>query len=187
MATDFYGDEAAIGSVYDRRALGRLWVYIRPYRTRVIVAGVLMLLIAALEAAGPLLVRRAIDGQIVQGRTDQLGALTLAYIGTIAAGFALAYAQGMVMAYVGQRVVLDMRLHLFGHLQQMSIAFFDRNPVGRLVTRVTNDIGVIEQVLAEGIVQIFTSLVMVTVFLGVLLALDWRLALIMYVFIPALI
>ncbi|MEZ4503338.1 MAG: ABC transporter ATP-binding protein [Dehalococcoidia bacterium] len=187
MTTDFYGDETTFGSVYDRRILGRLWGYLRPYRARVFTSVGLMLVIASLDAAGPLIVRYAIDQQIRAGQTDQLGTLTLLFVGTLVTGFALSYAQGMMMAFVGQRVVLDIRLDLFRHLQRMSISFFDRNPVGRLVTRVTNDVAVIEQVLTQGVVQILTNLLMVIVFLGVLLFLDWRLALLMYVFMPPLI
>ena len=187
MTTDFYGDETTFGSVYDRRILRRLWHYLQPYRWRVFVSVGLMVLIASLDAAGPLILRWAIDHQIREGQTDRLGALTLLFVGTLVVGFVLSYAQGMMMATVGQRVVLDIRLDIFRHLQRMSIAFFDRNPVGRLVTRVTNDVAVIEQVLTQGVVQILTNLLMVIVFLGVLLFLDWRLALLMYVFMPPLI
>jgi ATP-binding cassette, subfamily B, multidrug efflux pump len=186
VTTDFYGDESAIGKVYDRRILSRLWRYLRPYRLQLWASVALVLAISVLDAAGPLLVRAAIDDQIALGKTDQLGMLTVIFVGTLLAGFVLSYIQGMLMAYVGQRVVLDMRIELFAHLQRMAIAFFDRNPVGRLVTRVTNDIGVIEQVLTQGIVQIITNLFMVVLFLGVLLFLDWRLALAMYASMPPL-
>jgi len=187
VTTDFYGDESAVGKVYDRRILGRLWSYVRPYRGQVWASVVLVLAISALDAAGPLIVRAAIDQQIALGRTDRLGELTLLLIGTLVGGFVLSYAQGMLMAYVGQHVVLDMRVELFAHLQRMAIPFFDRNPVGRLVTRVTNDVNVIEQVLTQGLVQIFTNLFMVVLFLGVLLFLDWRLALAMYASMPFLV
>jgi ATP-binding cassette, subfamily B, multidrug efflux pump len=186
VTTDFYGDDSAIGRVYDRRVLGRLWRYLRPYRLQLWASVALVLAISVLDAAGPLIVRAAIDDQIALGRTDQLGTLTVVFVATLLGGFALSYVQGMLMAYVGQRVVLDMRIELFGHLQRMAIAFFDRNPVGRLVTRVTNDIGVIEQVLTQGLVQIITNLFMVVLFLGVLLFLDWRLALAMYASMPPL-
>ena len=186
MTTDFYGDESAIGKVYDRRVLGRLWRYLRPYRLQLWASVALVLAISVLDAAGPLILRAAIDDQIALGKTDRLGMLTAVFVGTLLAGFVLSYVQGMLMAYVGQRVVLDMRIELFGHLQRMAIAFFDRNPVGRLVTRVTNDIGVIEQVLTQGLVQIITNLFMVVLFLGVLLFLDWRLALAMYASMPPL-
>ncbi|MFN8639878.1 MAG: ABC transporter ATP-binding protein [Dehalococcoidia bacterium] len=187
MTTDFYGDESAIGKVYDRRILGRLWRYLHPYQLQVWTSVVLILAISALDAAGPLLVRAAIDTQIAVGRTDRLATLTLLFVGTLVAGFLLSYLQGMLMAYVGQHVVLDLRIELFGHLQRMAIAFFDRNPIGRLVTRVTNDVNVIEQVLTQGLVQIFTNLFMVVLFLGVLLFLDWRLAVAMYASMPLLV
>ena len=100
-----------------------------------------------LQIAGPLIVAEAIDGQIQQGRTDDLGKLVLLYVGTLLGVFVLQFLQTMLVTYVGQRVMMDMRLELFQHVQKMSIAFFDRNPVGRLVTRLTNDVSTIEEVM----------------------------------------
>ncbi len=186
MSQAYYDEEALVGKVYDRRILGRLWHYIRPYGWQVVVSVVLLIGIAALEAAGPLIVREAIDNQIAAGRSDNLGFLTLLFVGTLIAVFVMRYVQGILMAYVGQRVMLDLRMDVFKHLQRMAIPFFDRNPVGRLVTRVTNDVAVLEQALSQGVVTILTNLVMVMAFLVVLLVLDWRLALVMYVFMPPL-
>jgi ATP-binding cassette subfamily B multidrug efflux pump len=194
MSASFYEEEPGLGKVYDRRLLGRLWRYIRRYRWQVVVAVVLMLGIAGLEAAGPLIVKVAIDDHIKPAAEDPegsqalagLGLLTLLYIGTLLGIFVLRFSQTMLMNYVGQRVMLDLRTDLFTHIQRMSMAFFDRNPVGRLVTRVTNDIAQLEQIVSFGVVQILTNLFMVSIFLVVLLYLDWRLALVMYVFIPGL-
>ena len=91
------------------------------------------------------------------------------------------------MLYVGQHVLMDMRQELFAHLQRMSIAYFDRNPVGRLVTRLTNDTAAIEAVISQGLVTILTNILMLFAIIGVLLVLDWRLALAMYVLLPPLV
>ena len=178
----YYEEEEIAGTVYDREIAGRLLSYVRPHRLAVSGAVALMFVVAALELVGPLLVRAAIDDQIVVGRTDRLGLLTLALLGTLLGMFVVRYCQELLMAYVGQRVMMDLRIQLFAHLQRMSVAFFDRNPVGRLVTRLTNDVATIEQVVSQGVVTMLANLLMVSAIVVVLLLLDWRLALFMYVF-----
>jgi len=187
MGFGYYEEESAIGKIYDRRLLSRLWLYVGPYWVQVALAGLLMIVVALLELVPQLILRRAIDGQIVQGRTDELGRLTLLFFGTLGSIFVMRYAQAMLMAYVGQQAMMSLRLDLFSHLQRMAVAFFDRNPVGRLVTRLTNDVQMLDQVLAQGVVQILTNLLMVSAIVVVLFVLDWRLALAMYVLLPALI
>lgn len=183
----FQEDEAAIGNVYDRQIAGRLLSYLRPYRKLLAVTIVLMVIGSLMTLVGPLIVRYAIDEQINVDRTDQLGFLLLLFFGHLLVGFVFRYAQDALMAFVGQRVVMDMRLQLFTHLQRMSISYFDRNPVGRLVTRVTNDIATIDQAITVGVITIFTNLLMVSSIVVALLWLDWRLALTMYAFLPFLI
>ena len=141
----FQEDEAAIGNVYDRQIAGRLLTYLRPYRKLIVVTSVLMVIGSLMTLVGPLIVRYAIDEQILVGQTDQLDFLLMLFFAHLLVGFVFRYAQDALMAFVGQRVVMDMRLQLFTHLQRMSISYFDRNPVGRLVTRVTNDIATIDQ------------------------------------------
>src|SRR5215207_5349533 len=140
MTIAFNEEDSHIGRVYDARLLRRLGGYLRPYAWLLALCVLLLLTVTALDMAGPLIVRAAIDDQIAAGRTDRLGLLVLLYVGTLVGAFALRYAMLVLMTFVGQRVMLDLRLELFGHLQRMSVAYFDRNPVGRLVTRVTNDI-----------------------------------------------
>ena len=188
MTMDIEWDEdEVIGKVYDSRIARRLGGYLRPYVGPIIVAVLLLMAVAAAEIAGPLILKEAIDGQIVKGRTDKLGTLVLLYVGVLAAIFVLRYAQAVLMAYVGQSVMMDMRVQLFSHLQRMSISFFDRNPVGRLVTRLTNDIATLEMVISQGVVAIVTNVMMLGAIVVVLLVLDWKLALLMYVLLPPLI
>ena len=187
MTIAFNEEDSHIGRVYDVRLLRRLGGYLRPYAWLIALGVVLLLAVTALDMAGPLIVRAAIDDQITLGRTDRLGLLVLLFIGTLLGAFALRYALLVLMTFVGQRVMLDLRLQLFGHLQRMSIAYFDRNPVGRLVTRVTNDIATLEQVLSQGIVQMVANLLMVVAIVGVLVALDLRLALLVLLLMPPLI
>ncbi len=183
----FYDDESAIGKVYDRRLTGRLGRYVRPYAMPLAVAGVLMLAVAVLELVPILIVRYAIDQQIDKGLTDRLPLLAFWYVAALLASFVIRYLQGYLMAWVGQRVVVDMRMELFRHVQRMSISFFDRNPVGRLVVRLTGDVQQIEAVISQGLVQIFTNLLMVSAIIVAMFALDWRLATIMTLFVIPLI
>jgi ATP-binding cassette subfamily B protein len=187
VAIAFNEEDELLGDVYDMALARRMLRYVRPYRRSVIVAIVLLIGIASLELVGPLIIREAIDGQIAQGRTDRLTLLTVVLIGTLIALSALRYAQEVLMLYVGQHVLMDMRQELFAHLQRMSIAYFDRNPVGRLVTRLTNDTAAIEAVISQGLVTILTNILMLFAIIGVLLVLDWRLALAMYVLLPPLV
>ena len=183
----FYDDESAIGKVYDRRLTGRLGRYVRPYAMPLAVAGVLMLAVAVLELVPILIVRYAIDQQIDKDLTDRLPLLAFWYVAALLASFVIRYLQGYLMAWVGQRVVVDMRMELFRHVQRMSISFFDRNPVGRLVVRLTSDVQQIEAVISQGLVQIFTNLLMVSAIIVAMFVLDWRLTTIMTVFVIPLI
>ncbi|MBI5947036.1 MAG: ABC transporter ATP-binding protein [Chloroflexi bacterium] len=175
------------GKVYDGRVAGRLGRYLRPYALLVGVGVFLLVVLAVLEVVSPLILREAIDGQISEKRTDRLAMLSFLYLGALGGIFTLRYIQSVLMNYVGQRVMMDLRMELFAHLQRMSIAFFDRNPVGRLVTRLTNDISTLEQVISQGVVQILASLLTVGAIMVVMLWLDWKLALLMYAFLPPLI
>ena len=187
MTASYFEDEDTLGSIYDTRILKRMLGYLRPYVGLLIIAFVLVMSVAGLQTVGPLIVRDAIDNQIRLGKSDRLETLVLTYLGILTTIFFLSFVQILIMTYVGQRVMMDMRLQLFGHIQKMSIAFFDRNPVGRLVTRLTNDVSTLEQVISQGVVETLTSLLMLFAIIIVLFVLDWRLALFMVAVLPALI
>jgi ATP-binding cassette subfamily B protein len=185
--SNYYEDEELLGKIYDGRIVRRLGGYLRHYLPLLAVAAVLVLSIAGLQVLGPLIVRQAIDTQIKAGATERLGTLVLYYLGVLGLIFVLSFVQIVIMTYVGQRVMMDMRLQLFSHLQKMSLSFFDRNPVGRLVTRLTSDVSTLEQVISQGVVETLTSLIMLFAIIGVLFALNWQLALIMLSVLPLLI
>ena len=185
MTTDYLDDEI-FGKVYDARLVRRLGEFVRPHGTLIAIGVVLLIAMAVLDVAGPLILKVAID-DLAAGGTDRLGMLTLLYTGTLIGSFVMRYVQAVIMNYVGQRVMMDLRMRLFAHLQGMSIAYFDRNPVGRLVTRLTNDISTLEQVLSQGIVQILVSLLTLVAIIAALIALDWRLALLMCAFLPPMV
>ena len=190
MSASYYEDELTLGTIYDGRILQRLGSYLVPYRWPVLVAVVMMIGVAALELIPVLILREVIDGQIAHpdgARTDRLGELAVAFVASLFGIFVLRYVQAYLMAWVGQRVMMDLRMDLFRHIQRMSVSFFDRNPVGRLVTRLNNDINQLEQMISQGVVQMLTNLLMVAGIIVVLFILNWQLALIMYVFLVPLV
>jgi len=179
----FYEEEDAIGKVYDTRIAGRLLSYMKPYRLQVALSLLMMFAVAGLELVPILIVRDGIDNYIEEGRTDGLALLATIYLGVLVSIFVLRFAQMYLMWWVGQHFMVDLRMQLFSHIQRMSVSFFDRNPVGRLVTRLTGDVQQIEMVISQGVVQILTNLLMVGAIVVVLYALNWRLALIMTAFV----
>jgi len=183
MALHFQEDEI-LGKAYDARLMRRLLGYVRPYRRLVAGAVVLMLLQLGASLAGPYIVRIGIDRHITPGRLAGLGVLTVIYLGILAAGFAFRYAQNYLMQLVGQRAMYDLRLGLFAHLQRLSVRFYTHTPVGRLITRITNDIDALNEMITQGVVGIFGDLVMLVGIIAVMLWMEWRLALITFTVLP---
>lgn len=186
MSTAFHEDEI-IGAAYDARLMRRLLGYVRPYRAAVVLAVVLLLLTSAASLVGPYIVRIAIDDHITPGRLEGLGVVILAYLVALTAAFVLRYAQTYMMARVGQHAMYDLRMELLTHLQRLSVGFYTRQPVGRLVTRVTNDIEALNEMITQGVVAIFGDLVTLVGIVAILLYLDWRLALATMLVLPAII
>ena len=198
MATGFFQEDEILGKAYDARLMRRLLAYLRPYRTLVVVAMVVLLGQSFVEIAPPIVARFLIDTAIAPaigpGATiapeegfRRLVPLGLAYLALLAVGAFLRYGQNILTTYVGQRAMYDLRVRLFGHLQHLSLSFFDRNPVGRLMTRITNDIDALTDMVTQGVVSIFGDVIMVVGIAVVLLVLDWRLALITFISLPVLI
>lgn len=186
MSIHFQEDEI-LGAAYDARLMRRLLRYVHPYRNAVAGAVVLLLLTSAVSLVGPYLVRVAIDEHITPRRLAGLEWVVLAYFGALAAGFALRYAQTLVMQWVGQRAMYDLRMELFGHLQDLSIGFFTRQPVGRLITRITNDIDALHEMITQGVVAVFGDLFTLFGIVAIMLYLDWRLALATMLVLPVIV
>lgn len=183
----FYEEESAYGKVYDRRVAGRLIGYLRPYSLQVTASLLMMFAVAILELVPVLLVRTAIDNHIGQGRTDDLPVLALLFLAVLAVTFILRYAQMYLMAWVGQRMMVDLRMELFTHIQRLAVAFFDRNPVGRVVIRLTGDVQQIEMVISQGVIQILTNMLIVVAIVVAMFVLDWTLALVLMLFVVPLV
>lgn len=179
-------DDDVIGKAYDSVLVGRLMGYMRPYAWRVIAAILLLLATTGLALAQPLLIQQAIDRDIVNGTTDDLWWISLLYMAIVVLMFVFRYIQSMFMVLVSQKVMNDLRMKLFRHLQRMSIAFYDSNPVGRLVTRLTNDISALDQLLTAGAITIIADIFMIIGVAIALLFISWKLALITFVIMPIL-
>lgn len=185
--TAYHDEDDDLESGYEGRVMRRLLTYLRPYR---FVLGLVFLSVTAasiMQVAQPFIVRKIVDDHLTALNGDGLGTLVLLYIGLLSGVFLLQFIQTLTITYIGQRVMMDMRLELFTHVQRMSIAFFDRNPIGRLVTRLTNDVATIEEVLSRGIVEMLYNALLIIAIVGALFYLDWRLAIAMMLFVPALV
>ena len=161
-----FREEEKLGKLYDSQITHRLMQYLRPYRLQVIGALSFTLGITALEIAGPYLFHIGIDDYIVPGVEGKLtrslsltGLLwvVVAYAGSILASFALQYVQVRIMQWVGQKTMYDLRREIFSHLQRLPMSFFDRSPIGRLVTRSTTDVDALNDLFASGVVAMLND------------------------------
>src|SRR5215210_2546109 len=169
---------------YDAALLRRLLVYLGPYRGLTILAVLLLLIGAGLALVGPLLTQRALDVAIPRHDRGLLGTLAILFVAALGLEFLVEYGQGLLTTYIGQRVMYDLRMQIFGHLQRLSISFFDRNPVGRLMTRVTSDVETLNELFSSGLVTVFGDVFTLVAIMGMMLVLDWRLALVTFAVIP---
>ncbi|HUP88540.1 MAG TPA: ABC transporter ATP-binding protein [Longimicrobiales bacterium] len=182
-----HNEEDALGKAYDARLMRRLLQYLRPYRKRVTIAIAVLLFAACVEAVGPLLTRAALDNALTQRNTSLLLELSLFYLGTMIIAFVLEAVQTVLTVRLGQSVMFDLRRQLFSHLQRLRLPFFDRNPVGRLITRVTSDVEVLNELFSSGVVTVFGDVFTLLVFAGVMLYVDWQLALATFAVLPLVI
>ena len=179
-----FHEEEVLGKAYDARLMRRLLAYLRPHAWYV--AGALLALVgdAVAQLAPPYLVKIAIDQYIAQGDLAGLNNIALVYLAVLVASFSLEYAQTYMMQMIGQRIMFDMRMQIYAHLQRLDLSFYDRNPVGRLMTRVTTDVDVINDLFTSGVVAAFGDLFMLVGIMITLLWMDWRLALIAFSVLP---
>ena len=179
-------EEEALGKAYDAPLMRRLLQYLRPYKWRVIFALTLAAVVIPLELAPPWLFQISVDRFIIPGTDGRItGEMALSgilwvsiiFLLVLAANFLAQYVQIRIMQRVGQQTMFDMRREIFGHLQRLPMSYFDRNPVGRLVTRVTTDVDALNDLFAAGVVTMINDFFLLTVMAGLLLWLNWRLAL----------
>jgi ATP-binding cassette subfamily B multidrug efflux pump len=179
-------EEEALGKAYDSRLMRRLLQYLKPYRWHVALALVLVAIVTPLELAPPLIFRKAIDSYFTPALNHAIpeasawtgiGWLSLIYLSVLAFDFIAQYIQLRIMQRVGQQTMYDMRGEIFSHMQRLPMSYFDRNPVGRLVTRVTTDVDALNDLFAAGVVTMINDFFLLAVMAGLLFKIDRRLAL----------
>ena len=175
-----------LGKAYDARLMRRLLGYLRPHRRSVGVALAAISAGSVLQLAQPWLTKVAIDDHIAVGSAEGLDRIALAFLLVLAGSFALEYVQTWTMQMMGQRIMFDLRMEIYRHLQRLDLRFYDRNPVGRLMTRVTSDVDTLNELFASGVVTVFRDVFMLAGITVVLLWMDWRLALVTFAVLPAI-
>ncbi|HEY7613150.1 MAG TPA: ABC transporter ATP-binding protein [Gemmatimonadales bacterium] len=169
---------------YDAALLRRLLRYLRPYRWLALGAVLLLLFQSGLALIGPRLTEHALDVAIPHRDLGLLGLLAGLYISTIVLELVAEYGGTLLTTFVGQRVMYDLRLEIFGHLQRLSVTYFDRNPVGRLMTRVTSDVETLNELFSSGVVTIFGDVFTLVAIMAMMLVIDVKLALVTFAVIP---
>jgi ATP-binding cassette subfamily B multidrug efflux pump len=193
------GDDDVVGKAYDGRLMRRLFKYLSPYKLQVSVSAVAIVLKAASDVLGPYFVKVAVDTYFAPtgnpswlGRhlrpdpitgIDELAAL---YLGSLLLTFGLEFVQTYMMQWTGQKIMFDLRSQIFRHIQRMHVAFFDRNPVGRLVTRVTSDVDALNEMFTSGVLAIFEDVFVLAFIVAIMLKMSWLLALLTLSVIPAI-
>ena len=179
-------EESVLGKAYDARLMRWLWGWVRPHRRLVGQSIVLFVAVSGVQLVQPYLVKVAIDRYMLRGNVAGLNLIALLFLAAILGEFLFRALEIYVMERTGQAVILDLRRALFAHLQRLPARFFDRNPVGRLVTRVTTDVESLNEVFASGVVTVAGDMVKLLGIIGVMLWLDTRLALVTFTVVPVM-
>ena len=194
-------DEDVVGKVYDARIMRRLVRYLAPYKFQVVTSCLAILLKAATDVAGPWFVKIAVDTylQPTTGRHSWLsrqlspdaftGVTELAglYFLALLISFGLEFVQTYQMQWTGQKIMFDLRREIFRHIQLQDVGFFDKNPVGRLVTRVTSDVDALNEMFTSGVLAIFENIVLLLAIVAIMVSMSWPLALLTLAVIPLII
>jgi ATP-binding cassette subfamily B protein len=181
-----FHEEAALGVIYDHRLARKLLRYLYPYRYFVVVSVVLLAAVSLLRLVGPYLVKVAIDDHILKNDFSGLQGVVFLFVLVLVGQFAVGYAQTYITNWTGQQIMADLRRQIFRHVQELDVSFFDRTPVGRIITRMTNDVDVLNELFTSGVVNIVGDLVSLLGIVGIMVWLDWRLALVTFAVIPLL-
>ena len=198
-------EEEVLGKAYDGRLMRRLLTYLRPYKWHVVVALAAIILKSGLDVLGPLLTKIAIDKYLAKSPDshsyshswigDRLSSTPLTgiaqigglYVGILVFTFTLEFIQTYLMQWTGQKVMFDLRRQIFRHLQHIHVAFFDKHPVGRLVTRVTTDVDALNEMFTAGVVSIFEDVFVLAGIIAIMMKMNWKLALITFAVLPLIV
>ncbi len=179
-------EEEVLGKAYDGRLMRRLLKYLRPYRWHVVLGIVLSILTSAMEAIRPYFTKVAVDVNIAnKDKHGLLVTVMLFLVVIIVRGF-VQYANAYLTQWIGQRTIFDLRMEIFRHLQNLAPKFYDKNPIGRLITRVTNDVEVLNEMFSSGIVMVFSDVFTIFGILYFMFSMNWELALVSLSVLPLL-
>ena len=177
-------EEEAMGKAYDARLMRRLLRYLAPHWWLVGVAVLILAAASGLEVVGPWLTKVALDDAIPSSNGRLLSYLALGYMGTLLLGFILQYTQRILTAWLGQRIMYDLRKEIFRKFQTLDLRYHDRNPVGRLITRITSDVETLNELFSSGIVTVFGDIFTLAFIVAAMLRMDWKLALVAFSVLP---
>lgn len=187
MSTDPRQDDEILGKAYDARLMRRLLGYIKPYKKYVFAAILLNLVVAALGPLRPYLTKLAVDDYIASANYQGLMWITLALVASLVMQAFIQYFLTYYTQLLGQKTILDLRKSLFRHTQRLAAKYFDKTPIGRIVTRVTNDVESLNEMFSSGIVMVFSDLFIIAWILGFMFFLDWQLSFVTLSVLPFLI
>ena len=194
-------EEEVLGKAYDGRLMRRLLTYLHPYKWHVVLALAAIILKSVLDVLGPFLTKIAIDKYLAKSPNsrswigDRLSNAPLAgiaqigglYVGILIFTFTLEFIQTYLMQWTGQKVMFDLRKQIFRHLQFMHVGFFDKHPVGRLVTRITTDVDALNEMFTAGVVSIFEDVFVLAGIIAIMMRMNWKLALITFAVLPLIV
>ncbi|MGD9564127.1 MAG: ABC transporter ATP-binding protein [Pyrinomonadaceae bacterium] len=181
-----YHEEEKIGKTYDLRVVKRLLRYLRPYWKLVAVALTLTLITNVLVSLQPYFTKVAVDDFIVPKQTDGIWLFAFAFFGLFLFRFLFSYIQEILLNMVGQRVMFDLRTEIFTKLQRQEVAYYDKYPVGRIITRLTSDVDALNELFTSGVIDVLGDLVVIFAIIGMMFWLDWKLAIVSLITVPLL-
>ena len=179
-------DSDTLSKFYDATLARRLLAYLRPYRTVVGVSVVLLLILSGLRLVGPYLLKIAIDESIPRNDTGQLQTLTFLFVLVLFLQFGVGFLQTYATNWTGQRIMHDLRLQIFRHIQKLDIAYLDKKSTGSVITRLTNDVDVLNELFTSGAVSVFGDVFSLLGIVAVMLWINWKLALVCFSVVPLL-
>ena len=179
-------EEEILGKAYDARLMKRLLKYLKPYRKHVILGVFLSIAVSVLEAIRPWFTKHAVDIDIAHNDVRGLLMTAFAFFVVLIVRAFMQYANAYLTQWIGQKTIFDLRMELFAHIQHLGMKFFDRNPIGRLITRVTNDIEVLNEMFSSGIVMVFSDVFTIIGILYFMFSMSWQLAFVSLSVLPLL-
>jgi ATP-binding cassette subfamily B protein len=179
-------EEEVLGKAYDGTLMRRMLKYLKPYRWYVAIGIALSIVVSAMEAVRPYFVKVAVDENIAHGDGHGLLTTTLLFLGLMIVRGIIQYLNTYLTQWIGQRTIFDLRMEIFEHLQRLGLKFYDRNPIGRLITRVTNDVEVLNDMFSSGIVMVFSDVFTIVGILYFMFTMNWKLALLSLSVLPFL-